>query len=137
MIKTGRYDFLAQDSVLFGTPCVAAVMQTVEELGVSRVFLVSSQSLSRETDVVSSIIDALGNRFCGLFDQCVAHVPRDSVIRALAAVRTAQPDLIVTIGGGTPIDTVKMLLICLAEGLDSAEQLDGFAIRVLADAKLH
>ena len=133
MIKTGRYDFLAQDSVLFGTPCVAAVMQTVEELGVSRVFLVSSQSLSRETDVVSSIIDALGNRFCGLFDQCVAHVPRDSVIRALAAVRTAQPDLIVTIGGGTPIDTVKMLLICLAEGLDSAEQLDGFAIRVLAD----
>ena len=59
MIKTGRYDFLAQDSVLFGTPCVAAVMQTVEELGVSRVFLVSSQSLSRETDVVSSIIDLL------------------------------------------------------------------------------
>ena len=46
MIKTGRYDFLAQDSVLFGTPCVAAVMQTVEELAVSRVFLVSSQSLS-------------------------------------------------------------------------------------------
>ena len=86
MIKTGRYDFLAQDSVLFGTPCVAAVMQTVEELAVSRVFLVSSQALSRETDAVSSIIDALGNRFCGLFDQCVAHVPRDSVIRALAAM---------------------------------------------------
>ncbi len=29
MIKTGRYDFLAQDSVLFGTPCFAAVMLSV------------------------------------------------------------------------------------------------------------
>lgn len=137
MIKTGRYEFLAQDGVLFGTPCVQAVMQTVEELGARRVFLVSSQSLSRKTDVVTSIADALGDRCCGLFDACVAHVPRDSVFRALAAVRSAQPDLIVTVGGGTPIDTVKMLLICLAEELQSPDQLDGFAIRVRADGSKH
>lgn len=137
MIKTGRYEFLAQDSVLFGTPYVQAVMQTVAELGARRVFLVSSQSLSRKTDVVTGIAAALGDRCCGLFDECVAHVPRDSVFRALAAVRAAQPDLIVTIGGGTPIDTVKMLLICLAEELQSTQQLDGFAIHVLADGSKH
>lgn len=137
MIKTGRYEFLAQDSVLFGTPCIQAVMQTVEELDARRVFLVSSQSLSRKTDAVNGIAAALGDRCCGLFDECVAHVPRDSVFRALAAVRAAQPDLIVTIGGGTPIDTVKMLLICLAEELQSTQQLDGLAIRVLADGSKH
>ena len=133
MIPSGRYDFLAQESILFGMPCVQAVMQTVGEMGAKRVYLVSSQSLSRKTDVVSSITTALGDCFCGLFDECVAHVPRDSVIRALAAVRSARPDLIVTVGGGTPIDTVKMLLIGLAEDLESPEQFDAFAIRLLED----
>ncbi len=137
MIKAGRYDFLAQDGVLFGTPCVQAVMQTVEELGARRVFLVSSRSLIQKTEVVTGIAAALGERCCGLFDECVAHVPRESVFRALEAIRAAQPDLIVTIGGGTPIDTVKMLLICLAEDLHSPAQLDVFAIRVLADGNKH
>ena len=137
MIQPGYYEFLAQEGVLFGTPCVQAVMLTVEQLGARRVFLVSSQSLSRKTDVVSSIADALGDRCCGLFDECVAHVPRDSVFRALGAIRSAQPDLIVTIGGGTPIDTVKMVLICLAEELQFTEQLDEYAIRMRADGSKH
>jgi alcohol dehydrogenase class IV len=73
----------------------------------------------------------------GLFDQCVAHVPRASVFQAVAAVRAAEPDLIVTIGGGTPIDTVKILLICLAHDLTEPAELDDFHIRILDDGSRH
>jgi maleylacetate reductase len=113
MITQGRYEFLAQDRVIFGVPAAEAVLETAAQMGVRRVFLVTSRTLSRSTDEIDKIRARLGERFVGLFDECVAHVPRESVLRAADAVRQAQPDLIVTVGGGTPIDTVKVLLICL------------------------
>jgi len=73
----------------------------------------------------------------GLFDECVAHVPRESVLRAADAVRQAQPDLIVTVGGGTPIDTVKVLLICLAQNVQTEAELGEYRIRVLEDGSKH
>lgn len=129
----GRYEFLAQDRIIYGFPAAKAVAEAVEAQAAQRVFLVSSQTLSRKTDAVRRIQEALGSRCIGLFDECVAHVPRESVLRAADAVRRAEPDLIVTIGGGTPIDTVKILLICLAENLHTTEALGEFRIRVRDD----
>ncbi|SDK72135.1 iron-containing alcohol dehydrogenase [Billgrantia gudaonensis] len=133
MSIAGQYEFLAQDRVVFGVPAARAVMEQAECMGAKRVFLVSSQTLSRKTDEIDRIRDALGERFVGLFDECVAHVPRNSVLRAAAAVRQADPDLIVTVGGGTPVDTVKVLLICLAHDLQTPEQLDYYRVRVGED----
>lgn len=130
MNQSGVYEFLAQDRVIFGKPAAEAVVETADRLGAQRVFVVSSQTLSRHTRVVTDIRTHLGERFVGLFDECVAHVPRESVLRAADAVRQAEPDLIVTVGGGTPMDTVKILLICLAEGLTEPDQLDDYRIRV-------
>jgi len=129
----GQYEFLAQDRVIYGKPAAQAVLEEAKGRGAERVFIVASQTLSRRTDVIDTIRQALGGRFCGLFDQCVAHVPRSSVLEAARAVREAKPDLIVTVGGGTPIDTVKILLLCLAEGVTTAEALDNYRIRVLDD----
>jgi alcohol dehydrogenase class IV len=44
---------------------------------------------------------------------------------------------VLTIGGGTPIDTVKMALLCLAEGLEEPDELDRFAISVREDGSRH
>ena len=72
----GRYEFLAQDRIIYGFPAAQAVSETVEAQGARRVFLVTSQTLSRKTDEIRKIRDALGSRCVGLFDECVAHVPR-------------------------------------------------------------
>ena len=137
MIMQGRYEFLAQDRIVYGVPAAQAVLETAEQMGARRVFLVTSQTLSRKTDEIDKIRTALGERCVGLFDECVAHVPRASVLKAAEAVRAAAPDLIVTVGGGTPIDTVKVLLICLAENVQSEEALGEYRIRVLADGSKH
>ena len=50
-------------------------------------------------------------------DECIEHVPRASVLSLAAAVRKHEPDLIVTVGGGTPIDTVKVTLLTMAAGV--------------------
>jgi alcohol dehydrogenase class IV len=110
--------------VVFGQPAAQAAAEEVARIGARRIFIVSSKSLSRKTPVIEEIQNALGERCAGLFDQCIAHTPWPSVIAAADAVRAAQPDLILTVGGGTPIDTVKILQICLAHGLKRIEDLD-------------
>ena len=105
----GSYAYLPLERVVFGRPAADAVVEEATRVGARRVFIVASKSLSTKTPVIRSIVDALGRFYAGLFDGCVQHSPRASVIEAARAVRTAAPDLILTIGGGTAIDTVKVL----------------------------
>ncbi len=133
MIQPGRYDYLPQERVIFGTPAAEAVAAEAERRGARRVFVIASRTLSRETDAVAALRRALGPRDAGLWDETVAHVPRASVIAAAEAVRAAAPDLLVTVGGGTPIDTAKAVQICLARDVASAEQLGEYRVRTDAD----
>jgi len=135
MHKAGSYAYLPLERVLFGRPAAEAAVEEAARVGAARVFVVASKSLATKTPVIRSIAAALGNRYVGLFDGCVQHSPRGSVIAATRAVRAAKPDLILTIGGGTTIDTVKVLQICLAHDVDSAEGLDGLHASIGPDGK--
>ncbi len=130
MAMVGEYRFIAQDRVIFGRPAAEAVLTEAERREAERVFIVASKTLSQTTDAVDRIREALGRRAVGLFDETVAHVPRESVLRLADDVRAASPDLIVTIGGGTPIDTVKVMLVALAENIHSVDAFNDFHIRV-------
>jgi len=133
MLQTGIYEFLTQDRVIFGRPAHEAVVETADKLGKRRLLIVASKTLSRRTDVVSRIAASLAERYVGVFDECVEHVPRASVLQLAATVKRLQPDLIVTVGGGTPMDTVKVLLVALAEGIADEAGFDAVRIRVNPD----
>ena len=122
------YQYLPLERVIFGRPAAAAAAEEAARIGAKRVFVVSSRTLSRKTEEISRIQGALEEKFCGLFDECIAHTPWPSIIAAAAAVRAAKPDLILTVGGGTPIDTVKILQICLAHGVSAIEGLENLRV---------
>jgi len=132
-ISAGMYEFLAQDRVIWGKPAAEAVLEEVERRGAQRVFIVTGKTLNRRTDAISRIRQALGHRHAGTFDECMEHTPRASVLAAAQAVRAAGADLIVTVGGGTAIDTVKVALVALAHGLTTPAELDNFRVRPLDD----
>jgi maleylacetate reductase len=132
-MKTGVFNYLELDRVHFGTPVADALHSEATQRGAQRIFVVTSRSLNRKTDAVRHALARIGPQVVGLFDECVEHTPRDSVIALAQAVRAAQADLIVSIGGGTVIDTVKVALVALAEGLTTIEQLDDWHLRVAAD----
>jgi alcohol dehydrogenase class IV len=136
-MRAGVYAYLPQERVVFGQPAAQAVAAECERLGARRVFVVASRSLATKTPVVSAIEDALGARCVGLFDACKAHTPWPTVLAAAAAVRAAKPDLIVSAGGGTVIDTVKVLQVCLAEGTASEDDLARLHIRLNSDGTRH
>ena len=130
---SGSYEFLPQDRVIFGRPAAEAVVETADRMAKRRLLIVASKTLSRKTDVISKIQAALAERCVGVFDECIEHVPRASVLSLAAAVRKCEPDLIVTVGGGTPIDTVKVTLLTMAAGVTDEPGFDAARIRIEAD----
>jgi maleylacetate reductase len=132
---SGSYEFLPQDRVIFGRPAAGAVAETADGMAKSRLLIVASKTLSRKTDVISKIRVALGERCVGVFDECIEHVPRTSVLSLVATLRERAPDLIVTIGGGTPIDTVKVALLAIAADVTNEVGFDLLRIRVESDGK--
>ena len=124
MLPSGRVVFGQMDEVVFGRPAAEAVAAQVRRLGAVRVFLMVSTSLDRNTDEIEKVRRALGDRYVGTFAQMPPHTPRIAVLRATEAVRAAQADLIVTIGGGSVTDAAKAVQMCLANDICAPEAID-------------
>lgn len=136
-MNSGMHEFLAQDRVIWGKPAADAVIEEADRRGAKHIFIVTSKTLNRKTDAVTNLRAALGPRCVGVFDECQEHTPRASVIAAANAARAAAPDLVLTFGGGTAIDTVKVMLIALAHNLTRPEQLADYHLRMNPDGSRH
>ena len=124
MTTEGRVVFGKMEEVIYGKPAAAAVAEQATRLGAERVFLMVSGTLNRETDEISKIRAALGNRCAGVFDKMPAHTPRSAVAAAAAMAREANADLIVTVGGGSVTDGAKAVQLCLANDVFTVEGMD-------------
>jgi alcohol dehydrogenase class IV len=136
-MKKGVFNFLAQERVHFGIQAAEGIHAEVLQRGAQRVFVVTSKSLNRNTAAVKEALANVQQRVVGLFDECIEHTPRDTVISLTRRLRETQADLIVSIGGGTVIDTVKVALVCLAEGVDDVDAMGQWHMRVDADGTRH
>jgi alcohol dehydrogenase class IV len=97
--------------------------------------IVASPTCRRKTCVVDDLVRSLGGAVVDVFDEISPHVSRASVIALIEAARRTRADLIVTIGGGSAIDTVKVALLGLATGVESEEDLDSLMVRADADGR--
>lgn len=133
----GSYHFINQESVIFGVPAADAVLDECQKRGAERVVVVSGRSLNRKTPLTGAIVQRLGSRYAGIFDDCAEHTPQKTVIALANQLRESKADIVVTVGGGTPIDTVKVALLCLVTGVTSESQLDQWRITVASDGTVH
>ena len=95
----------------------------IESMNINKIFIVASSTLSKKTKEIEKIKDILGSKLVGIFDRCKEHSPIENVLECAKEVKKANPDIILTIGGGTPIDTVKVVQLCITLDIDSAEEL--------------
>ncbi len=117
------------DKVYYGQGCLANLPAEVDRLGASRAFIITGNSLMKQGTLLSRIQDLLGDRCAGVFSETKQHVPRESVLAATRAAQKADADLLISFGGGSPNDTAKLVALCMAENVTSAEQLDRYRIR--------
>lgn len=124
------------ERVRIGAPVAEAAAQEAELLGANRVFVVCSGTLNSQTDEIARVIEALGDRFVGLFDAVRPHVPREDVIAATRVAADADPDMLLCVGGGSATDLAKILAITLEHGVREASQMDAYHLQVNPDTSV-
>lgn len=128
-VLSGEYTFLPMEKVIFGPGSIGRLAEQVDRLGGRRAFVITGNTLATQTDLVDRVKGALGERFAGVYSRTKQHVPRQSVLEATEAARSADADFIVSFGGGSPVDAAKLVALCLAENVQSEDDLDRYRIR--------
>jgi alcohol dehydrogenase class IV len=127
-IEPGSYRNLPIDRIAWGAFDVL-VDEAVARAAARRVMIVASGTLRDKTDAIARLEQRLGDRVVRVFSGIREHAPLPDVLTCVLAAREARPDIIVTVGGSTPIDTVKIVQVALAQELFSLEALTAAAGR--------
>lgn len=102
--------------VSFGENLVDDLGLEVGELGCERALVVTDRVLREKTDVIGRVVGALGGRLAGVFDGVIPDSGVDVCEAGAALGREVGADCIVSVGGGSSIDTAKGIAILLKEG---------------------
>ncbi len=98
-----------------GAGRAAAVAEEVTRLGARRVLLISDPGIIK-AGLLEPVEGALGSLLAARFTDVPQDSGLDTVDAAAMAGREAGVDAIVSVGGGSVIDTTKATAICLGEG---------------------
>lgn len=128
-IKSGEFCYPSIEAVVFGKPAGDAVVEKMAGAGRRRAFVVSGRSLAALPDgPLQRVVSRLGEWCVGVHTSIRAHTPREDVLAAAEAARLAGADILVGVGGGSVIDAVKAMQLCL--WLDLREVDDFERVRV-------
>ncbi len=93
--------------IVAGTDSIEKLGQLCDGYGVRRAHIITSPSLVAEGVLLSRATAALGPRHAGTFTRVERHSPLRCVQDAVSAVAASGADGIVSIGGGSSVDTAK------------------------------
>ncbi len=102
--------------VVFGDGSVSEAALECKRLGVERAVIVTDRFLREKTDVVARVQKALGPRYAGTYDGVIPDTGVEVIDQGAAFCRTLSCDGLVSVGGGSAIDTAKGMAIVLTEG---------------------
>lgn len=109
-----NFNYFGPTKVVFGTGSIAELPMEIAALG-KKAFLVTDQGI-RETGLVDLVTDRMGDLLAGVYSD----VPQDSgmevVDKGAEAALAAGADVLVSLGGGSVIDTAKGMCIVMKEG---------------------
>ncbi|MCW5222540.1 maleylacetate reductase [Verminephrobacter aporrectodeae] len=104
-------DFFCQSlpgRVRFANGCIAQTGNELQELGIAQALVLCTP---RQRTAALALIDRLGPRAAGLFDQAAMHVPVDGVARARELVVQTAADGVLAYGGGSTVGLAKAIAL--------------------------
>jgi alcohol dehydrogenase class IV len=105
-------------SVFYGPGSVTtALPKLLQLLGAKKAFIVTGRSLHTKTDVVRTVENVLKQQdaYGGTFWETGEHAPVAGIRNGLKAFNDAGADIIVSVGGGSPIDASKAILYLIQQ----------------------
>lgn len=111
----GEFNFTRLEKVVFGPGKIAGLGHELERRGLKRALVVTGKTLGRST-LLERVTSATGGRLAGVFKGASQHVPSATVSALVEEYRRAGADCMISFGGGSPIDTVKVAAKRILDG---------------------
>ena len=108
------YRYVTPRKVHSGVGSLEALRSEVEAVGARHAYVLTTRSLQASASL-RRVERVLGELRAGTFPACRQHTPQASVEQATAGARACGADLVVAFGGGSVIDTAKVVALRLAE----------------------
>jgi len=106
------------EGVYYGPKCVeTALPKLLDTLGAKRALIVTGKSLRNKTGIVEKIENILKkyNAFGATFSEIGEHTPEAGIENGVSKFREVDADIIVSVGGGSPVDASKAIIFRLQQ----------------------
>lgn len=102
--------------VVFGDGAISELALECKRLGIERAVVVTDRVLRTQTDLCGRVEKALGTRLAGVYDGVIPDTGVGVIDGGAAFARAERADGLISLGGGSAIDTAKGMAIVLTEG---------------------
>jgi len=114
-VVSGEYSYLPIERVHFGPGSIARLSEELDKIKSQRPFLITGQTIFEKTRLVDTVEKASRRRFVGVFSGVKQHAPISGIKRAISEAEKARADSLISLGGGSPIDSTKVVVKELSE----------------------
>ncbi|KAJ4992019.1 iron-containing alcohol dehydrogenase [Stagonosporopsis vannaccii] len=105
----GVYQASPTKLMLYGNGKTSQLKSVITQLGGTKAFVVTGRSLYEKTPVIKNVEKQLGHMHGGTFYRIGQHAPIQLIREATAIMSQSGCDILVSVGGGSPIDSAKAI----------------------------
>ena len=106
----GQYEPTQLSKVVYGRGSIQRLPELLDSLKARKAFIVTGSSLQHKTPVIKEIETMLGDKHVKTFSKIGQHAPIQAIREAVDEAKSAGVDVFISVGGGSPIDSVKGIL---------------------------
>jgi maleylacetate reductase len=110
----GEFNLTRLERVIYGPGKIAALKDEMERRGLKRAVVVTTDVVAA-LPILKEVTGALGDQCVSVFTGIVQHVPRGTVNELEKEIERADADSLVSLGGGSPIDSTKVAMYGLLD----------------------
>ena len=114
-VLNGEYSYLPIERVHFGPGSIERLSEELDRAGSERPFIITGQTIANKTNLLDTVESASGRKIAGVFSGIKQHAPISGIRQATLEARKAKTDSLISLGGGSPIDSTKVVVKELSE----------------------
>jgi alcohol dehydrogenase class IV len=111
---TGEFNLTRLERVIYGPGKIKALKDEMERRGLKRAVVVTTDVVAK-LPILNDVTGALGSYCASVFTGIIQHVPRGTVNDLQKEIERVDADSLVSLGGGSPIDSTKVAMYGLLD----------------------
>jgi alcohol dehydrogenase len=101
---------LPVEEVYFGPNSIKYLSAELDRKDSKKPFVITGHSIATNTDLLQKVEKAASRKLAGVFSGIKQHAPSTTVMAAVREVSRSEADCLISLGGGSPIDSTKIIV---------------------------